>query len=160
MLALALASSALATKPLPDLEIELVVGGEASRVDGAQAAWAAVHAVNDVLASTSPVRAKPMHRWNEVLQGRCVVVRFGDAAHYEYHGKRVRELRLPLPGEGFFGAEAAFPDSAFALFEQPRPPGAGGGGQGDGVDRWRAWLGGVPEATRARLAEAMRHPDQ
>lgn len=146
------ASTAWATKPLPDVEIDLVQGGDAARVAGAQAAWAAMHAVNDVLSETSPVRAKPMHRWDEVLDGRCVVVRFGETAGYEYHGKRVLELRMPLPPEGFFGGEDPYPDSAFARFEKARPDG--------GVDVWRSWLGGVPAQTRKRLTEAMRQPER
>ena len=151
-LALALVASAHATKPLPDLEVTLVQSGTPDPVVGAQAAWAAVHAATEVLEATSPVRAKPMHRWDQVLEGRCVVVRFGDSADYRFQGKRVLELRLPLPPEGFFGGDDPYPDSAFAVLEKPRPDGD--------VDQWRSWLGGVPAATRERLTQAMRTPGE
>lgn len=146
------AGTALATKPMPEVHVELVVAGEVQRVDGAQAGWGALHATNRVLEVADQVRSLPGDRWGDVLQGRCVVLRFGDSTDYRYGHKRVVELRIPLPVPGFLASGGEHVGDAFAEFEVRGPDGD--------PSRWHSWLTGVPPEVIEDLARAMATPSE
>ncbi len=104
-----------ATKPMPPLEFELWAGGKSTRV---APGWPLIHELPGLLEAAEPLRSTPEPYWDEPLQGRCLVVKFGEGTAYRIKGKHVREIRVPLAGPaGFLGAAGPgrFAGKLFAL---------------------------------------------